>query len=159
MNRVFSFSLSFFVVCFSAFPPGIVYGLENMNIGYTAITAAIGPLWIAKERKLFEKYGLDAQVIYTGGSPQGIAALLAGHLDVLSTGGAGFTSARLRGADIRAIAVPIKRLTFTFMTRDDVREAARDLKGKRIGIGGFGGMTYFATMYVLREVILNLVEI
>jgi len=37
--------------------------VERLVVSYAGITGGRGPLWIAKELKLFEKYGLDARLV------------------------------------------------------------------------------------------------
>ena len=40
---------------------------EKVYIGYSAISAATAPLWVANDRGLLKKYGLDAELIYLAG--------------------------------------------------------------------------------------------
>src|SRR5262249_43148859 len=38
-----------------------------LRIAYSSISGAMLPLWVAKERKLFEKYGVDVELAYIRG--------------------------------------------------------------------------------------------
>ncbi len=38
--------------------------LERLIVSYAGLTGGRAPLWIAKELKLFEKYGLDARLVH-----------------------------------------------------------------------------------------------
>ena len=57
---------------------------------------------------------------------------------------------RLRGAEIKIIAVSFNTLALTLMAQPDIRSVA-DLKGKRLGISRFGSNTDFGTRYLLRK--------
>ncbi|HEU5464930.1 MAG TPA: hypothetical protein VFV82_12430, partial [Candidatus Binatia bacterium] len=38
-----------------------------VRVAYSAISGAMGPLWVAHDLGVFSKYGLDAQLLYIGG--------------------------------------------------------------------------------------------
>ena len=44
------------------------------------------PVWVARERGLFKKYGVDMQFILMPRNPLAIAALLAGEIDAAIVG-------------------------------------------------------------------------
>ncbi|MGH7930662.1 MAG: hypothetical protein ACREQV_23065, partial [Candidatus Binatia bacterium] len=54
---------------------------------------------IAKETGLFEKHGIDAEVILLTGSPRMMQTLLAGDIDYALGGTSSVLRARIRGAD------------------------------------------------------------
>ncbi len=41
--------------------------LEKVRVGLSSISATHGALWVAEEKGLFKKYGLDPEVIVIGG--------------------------------------------------------------------------------------------
>src|SRR5256885_17069293 len=46
--------------------------LTKLKVGYSAISEVDLPAWVAKETRIFEKNGLDVQLIYfTGGTTNG----------------------------------------------------------------------------------------
>ena len=53
--------------------------LQKLTVGYTPISGASIPLFIALEEKLFHKYGYDVSGIFMGGSPLINSAILAGE--------------------------------------------------------------------------------
>ena len=62
--------------------PGVVFAqekkLNHLTISYPSISGAQAVLWIAKEMGLFKKNGLDVDLVYIGGGPRSMAALLFG---------------------------------------------------------------------------------
>ena len=61
--------------------------LQKLTVGYTPISGASIPLFIALEEKLFHKYGYDVSGIFMGGSPLINSAILAGEFPLGYTGG------------------------------------------------------------------------
>ena len=52
--------------------------LKKINWGVTSLSAGNWIPWVAKEAKIYEKHGLDVQLILLRGSGQTSAALLGG---------------------------------------------------------------------------------
>ena len=66
--------------------------LERLVVSYAGMSGSRAPLWIAKELKLFEKYGLDARLVHITAGTTSINALIAGDVDMAIT----TSSAQLR---------------------------------------------------------------
>jgi len=49
----------FLALWFGPFP---AYSLEKVSAVYTSISGGYAPLWVGKERKAFEQYGLDVRL-------------------------------------------------------------------------------------------------
>lgn len=58
--------------------------LEPLNVSYSSVTPTRAPLWIAKERGLFEKYGLDVRLVVIASGSTSFSALLAGDVQIVS---------------------------------------------------------------------------
>src|SRR5918993_1367807 len=55
--------------------------LEKVRVGLSSISATHGALWVAEEKGLFKKHGLDPEVIVIGGGgARGVSALIASDL-------------------------------------------------------------------------------
>jgi len=65
-------------------------------------------------------------------------------------GGVAPISARLRGADLKIVAVSFNTLAISLIVQRDIRSIA-DLKGKRIGVSRFGSNTDFGARYILKK--------
>src|SRR5215467_9255466 len=116
---------------------------QKLTVGYTPISGASLPFFVAVEEKLFQKYGLEIFPVFMGGSPLINAAILAGEFPIGYTGGGAVLSSRLAGSDLIAIASPLPVLTIDGWSRPEIRSVS-DLRGKRIGITRFGASSYFS---------------
>ena len=70
---------------------------DRLRISYSGPSISNALLWVTKEGKLFEKNGLDVEVIYLAGS-LGQSALIAGETQFAVYTGLLMTPARLQGA-------------------------------------------------------------
>ena len=69
------------VLALLSFHPSASFGLERLRIGLSSVSAMHGALWVAQDKGLFRKYGIEPELIIIGGSASGISALIAGELD------------------------------------------------------------------------------
>ncbi len=106
-----------------------------LRIAYSSISGAMLPLWVAKEKKLFDKYGVDVELAYIRGVA--IEALLAGEVQFVRASPPAVVRSTLRGADLAIIANTINVAVFSLMTRPEIRRP-EDLKGKKIGVTNLG---------------------
>lgn len=106
---------------------------EKINTAYISVApSSSAVIWVTKEAGLFERYGLDATVIFISGSIRGIQAILAGDIPIGEGGGPGLASARLAGGDVVAIAGNINVLPYYLVAQPSIKRP-EDLRGK---IGG-----------------------
>jgi ABC-type nitrate/sulfonate/bicarbonate transport system substrate-binding protein len=101
------------------------------------------PWVVAKEVRLFEKNGLDVDMIYVGASAVIVQSMLSGSASVAGFGGPAVITNVLRGGDIIQVAAMAPYFTQSLVVRSDIRDL-RGLQGKKIGITRFGSVTDFA---------------
>lgn len=106
-----------------------------VRIAYSSISAAMLPLFVAKDKKLFDKYGVDVELTYIRGVA--IEALIAGEVQFVRASPPAVVRSTLRGADLAVIANTINVPVFSLMTRADVKRP-EDLRGKKIGVTNLG---------------------
>ena len=132
-----------------AFPcSSAAQALQEIRIGSSVIGFSSLMSYFARDRKFFEKEGLDAKIIYAQ-TNVGLAALTAGNFDYsnLSTSA---VEAALRGMPLRLIAVTNAEPLWGIVVRKGINQIA-DLKGKKLGVSSFGGSSYSAALYVLKH--------
>jgi NitT/TauT family transport system substrate-binding protein len=122
--------------------------LQKLTVGYTPISGATLPFFIAVEEKSFQKYGFEVSPVFMGGSPLINSAILAGEFPIGYTGGGAIISSRLAGSDLIAIACPLPVLTIDAWARPEIKSVS-ELRGKRIGVTRFGASTHFAGLSML----------
>src|SRR5918999_4525396 len=106
--------------------------------------------WVAKDLKIFDKHGLDVEVIMITGAARSVAALL-GNSTHFSTGSAtGPLAAAVRGSDIKIIAASYNKFPYAFVVKSDIR-TPKDLRGKKVNILNFGGSNDLALQLALKE--------
>jgi len=122
-----------------------------IKIIYGALTASNGPVWVAGDQGLFEKYGLDVQIVHgRGASP--IQALAGGTVELGHFAGASVISANLAGSDLVFVAAQTNYVVLSIWTRKDspINNLA-DLAGKNIGVSAPGSATHTTTRAALRK--------
>jgi len=80
-------------------------GLQKLRVAYAAITAAFSIPWIAKEAGLYQRHGLDVELIYIASGPRAVQTLVAGGIDIAAFGGAAAIDARLAGDRVAFVLV------------------------------------------------------
>jgi ABC-type nitrate/sulfonate/bicarbonate transport system substrate-binding protein len=114
---------------------GAAVAAAPVRIAYSSISGAMLPLWVAKDKKLFDKYGVDAEVTYIRGVA--IEALLAGEVQFVRASPPAVVRSTLRGADLAIIANTVNVAVFSLMTKPEIKRP-EDLKGKKIGVTNLG---------------------
>jgi NitT/TauT family transport system substrate-binding protein len=131
------------------FVPGEVPGQIKSNLSSSVTSEAMAAVWVARERGLFKKHGLDMQFILMPRNPLAVAALIAGEIDAAIIGPGHLVNAGLSGADLIGIASFHQKLDFRLNARSDIKKA-EDLRGKRIAISGPGSTSHLVSLLSLQ---------
>jgi len=78
---------------------GTAQELKRLRYGTTISTVNL-PVWVAKESRLFAKYGLDPEVIMIQAGALTTLAIISGELQFSGAGAASVLAARIKGGDI-----------------------------------------------------------
>ncbi|MBI2534673.1 MAG: ABC transporter substrate-binding protein [Deltaproteobacteria bacterium] len=138
------------VVLFTASLSHAAEGLQKLRVAYAAITAAFSIPWIAKEAGLYQRHGLDVELIYIASGPRAIQTMVGGGIDIAAFGGAAAIDARLAGADTVYVAIPVNRLIFFTVVAPHIK-GVEDLRGKVVGATRIGTLTDYFTRVYLRQ--------
>ena len=126
---------------------------DKLRIGYGAPSVAMAVLWITKEGKLFEKNGLDVEVLYLE-SALVQRALIAGNIIYGEMTGSLMAAPKLQGADLAMVAGFLNQLIYRLVARPEIKTIA-DLKGKRVAVSRFGAGADRATRFLLTKLGFN----
>src|ERR1043166_2969130 len=126
---------------------------DKLRIGYGAPSVAMSVLWITKEGKLFDKNGLDVEVLYLE-SALVQRALIAGNIAFGEMTGSLMSAPKLQGADLVMVASFLNHLLYRLIARPEIKSVG-DLKGKRVGVSRFGAGADRATRLLLSKLGLN----
>jgi NitT/TauT family transport system substrate-binding protein len=144
-----SFWMFFFLTL--VLPPISTDAQDKLRVGLSSISATSGSIWVAEEKGLFKKHGLDAEVIIIGGgASRVVSSLLAGEIQFSVGGGDAVIRAALRGGDTVLAASPLKTGLQRLMVRPDIKTPA-ELKDKKIGITRFGSASHWVLQLFLRK--------
>lgn len=123
---------------------------ETLNLSYSALVVSGAPFWIGHDLKLFEREGLRSELIYINAGPRAMAAILAGEVQVSLSGVPSIVSAFAQGSDPLIIAGAVNTINVSVYARPEIR-SPEELRGKRLGITRFGGLTDIAVQYALKQ--------
>ena len=124
---------------------------ENLIVGYQAITPSQTPLWVASDRGLFAKYGLNVRLVFLRSGTTAIQALIAGDINLIHVGGPPFVNGVVAGAPVVMVASTVNRMLFQFYGAPGVK-GPKDLIGKKVGVGGIGGGADLAAKLALKHI-------
>lgn len=129
--------------------------LKKIIWGQTSISSSQWIPWIAKDAKLYEKNGLDVDIVYLrGGSGDTSKAMIAGSIFAAPVTTATLMTANLSGADLTTIAHTTKAVQSKIMSRPDLKRP-EDIKGKRIASSGLGSLGDFLHRVVIKRYGIN----
>ena len=127
------------------------HAADRVRVGLSSVSPINGSVWVAEEKGLFKKYGLEAEVILIGGaSAAGVGSLIAGDIQFLIGGGGAVVNAALNGADAIMIGSVVNKGIQRVMARSDLK-SPEDLKGKKVGVTRFGASSYMVLQMMLRQ--------
>ena len=138
------------VVALVSFDASLVSAADRVRIGLSSFTPINAALWIAEEKGLFKKHGIDPEVVLIGGaSAGGVSSLIAGDVQFLGGGGGGVINATLSGADVIMIGSIVNKGVQRVMARGELRRP-EDLRGKKIGVTRLGAASHLVLLIMLR---------
>jgi len=123
---------------------------KKITWGVTSLSASNWIPWIAKDAKIYEKNGLDVELILVKGSGQTSTAILGGSLFAAPVALPTVMLADLGGADLINIAHTVPGVQSKLLVKQEIRKA-EDLKGKKIATSSLGSLGDFLFKYILRK--------
>ena len=139
----------FALLAIAVFSASVHAQLKRIPIAFSSIAVVQSGIWITKEAKLFEKYGLSADLVYVASGTTVSQAMISGEFLASPVGGA-IVTANVSGADFAIIGGVVNRPNFYLTAYPSIKEPS-DLKGKAVGITRYGPSTDFIIRFLLRK--------
>ena len=133
--------------------PAPATGADKLRVSYSAVNSTQAFLWVAQERGLFAKHGLEGELLYINSGSMNIAALVGGSVQIAG-GGPVSIEARLRGIKLLILGNPLPVLASNLIVHPDIK-GIPDMAGKIAGISRFGSSTDQGFRYLFRKNGLN----
>jgi ABC-type nitrate/sulfonate/bicarbonate transport system substrate-binding protein len=114
-----------------------------------ARSGASWPLWIAKDARLYAKYGLDVELVYAV-HPAPIAAVITGQAAMTSSGSDPALLAASKDPSLVVLGGFMNKGSFAMIGSKNAADM-KQLAGKKIGIGRVGDPPYHMAVSLLRK--------
>lgn len=122
----------------------------KITFAYSSIGSMATGVWMAKEIKAFEKYGIQADLIFISSGPVVVQSLIGGDLQGGSGASNAVINAVLSGAPIVAVGATANRPYHRLWVQPEIKRV-EDLRGKTLGVTRFGSITDNLTRILLRR--------
>ena len=124
--------------------------LKKFRLGYSTVGPAGTGLWMAKEIGAFEKYGIDADLIFISSGPVVVQALIGGDLQGGFAATNAVIAAVMGGAPLVSIMSLVNRPYYRLWVQPEFTRV-EELRGKTLGVSRFGSVTDNMTRILLRR--------
>ena len=124
---------------------------QKVILAYVSPSGALAVPWIAKEAGLFEKNGVEVELIFIRGASTMIQTLVSGDIDLAHVAANPAVEANLGGADVVVLATALNRPVGFYMMGQPGVKNVESLRGGRVGITRFGSATDLLSRIALRQ--------
>jgi NitT/TauT family transport system substrate-binding protein len=125
-----------------------------ITVSYAAVSQSYSAIWVAREAGMFERNGLDVELVFVGSGATNIQAVINNDVQIAVTGSAAIVSAAAGGVDLVMVGSMYDGMLFDVIADKSIKKAS-DLKGKKIGISRFGGSSHYAIVAMLKKMSLD----
>jgi NitT/TauT family transport system substrate-binding protein len=147
--------IAFFIAVSALAPFGAAAQTRQLaRVAVSTATPHNTPLWVAKDKGIFEKYGLNTQLIFVSGGALVAQMLAAGEIQVAAGAPAALINLAAGGEKVALFLGLSNTSPFTLVTQPGIKSAA-ELKGKRLGTARFGGSSHISALIALEHLGLN----
>jgi ABC-type nitrate/sulfonate/bicarbonate transport system substrate-binding protein len=124
--------------------------LERLTIPVSQTTASNAALFVAHDGGIFERNGLEVELVNLGAGQPAQAALVSGEVVVTAASGPVAVNAIAAGANVIVVGVILDTLPFQLIARPEYRSIP-ELRDTTIGINRLGGLPHFVLRYMMRQ--------
>ena len=133
-------------VCFVVLSSEQAWSLEKVRLGISTKNVVLMPFYYAKDKQLFEKYGLDMEIVQIRSNLQ-LAGLTSGDLDFITSIGPAI-EAISKGMPLKGVAVVYRAPLFSLLSKLPNSKA---LEGKKISVSRIGSESHLNGVMMLEK--------
>ena len=137
------------LVALLAVLPALAASAERLQIAHSTLTATNAVLWVARDKGIFQRHGLDVRLIYVAGV-RSLQALLANEVELVSVAGSTAIQANLAGADTVIVGGISNSVLMWLVVAPGITTAAA-LRNGRLAVTRFGSLSDFMARTYLRR--------
>ena len=124
--------------------------LEKIYVGVAGLSGALAHAFIPKDTGLYEKYGLDVDLVFFQGGTQGVQSLIAGGVQFIVSSGSEIAAASVAGSDVTIVAGYMNTVPYSIVADKRVNRFD-DLKGGKAAVSRFGTTSDLAVRYAFEQ--------
>jgi ABC-type nitrate/sulfonate/bicarbonate transport system substrate-binding protein len=125
-------------------------GMLKMRFTQSGNTSSSWPLYVAEQKKIFEKHGLQVETIVIRGATNTTRAVLSETIPIGRINPDYVIGATEKGAKVKIVAANMEKIPYDIFARQEIKSGA-DLKGKTLGVSTLTGGTTLMVHEVLEK--------
>ena len=130
--------------------PSASWSLEKVRLGYSGVGSGEEVHHFTKEVGLFNKSGLDVEIVYIPGGSTVVQAMASGEVQFGRGSATEVVSAHMAAFQLKILAALIDKFVYSFVTPATIAKP-QDLKGRAVAISRFGSGSDFITRMALKS--------
>jgi ABC-type nitrate/sulfonate/bicarbonate transport system substrate-binding protein len=124
--------------------------MPKMRFTQSGNTSSSWPLYVAEQKKMFEKNGIQVEVIIIRGATNVVRAVLSETIPIGRINPDYVIGAAEKGAKVKIVAANMEKIPYDIYARPEIKTGA-DLKGKTLGVSTLTGGTTLMVHEVLEK--------
>ena len=124
------------------------YAEDIVHMVYGGHNETIGPYWVAIDKGIYQKHGIDARLLQVRNAQISLAALVSGEVPIFLPSVANVLSGVSAGAKLACGPFPIKGISRELVARKEIDSLAA-LRDKTLGVQSIGGGFWLQSLMVL----------
>jgi ABC-type nitrate/sulfonate/bicarbonate transport system substrate-binding protein len=125
-------------------------GMLKMRFTQSGNTSSSWPLYVAEQKKMFEKHGIQVETIIIRGATNVVRAVLSETVPIGRINPDYVIGAIEKGAKVKIVAANMEKIPYDIYARQEIKTGA-DLKGKTLGVSTLTGGTTLMVHEVLEK--------
>jgi ABC-type nitrate/sulfonate/bicarbonate transport system substrate-binding protein len=125
-------------------------GMLKMRFTQSGNTSSSWPLYVAEQKKIFDKNGIQVETIIIRGATNVVRAVLSETVPIGRINPDYVIGAIEKGARVRIVAANMEKIPYDIYARQEIKTGA-DLKGKTVGVSTLTGGTTLMLHEVLEK--------